>query len=465
MLSKPPQSISAPSRNKEEEEEVDDDIPPPPPPPRHRRCIPSHVLALVFPFLELHELRYGPMRTCALWRQYAQLASTQLQQRQRRQPPKGRALPVGSGGSKDEGIQNRSLLSSQTQPRQMTHRDEKDVPTGERQGSRFSDALLLHHVSPPVANVGDASESAVGSSSSSSSVTVSRGSYFPQPHLTQGPVEQEMNAVTSALYVRLPEDQWHTGEARLQLLEAQRDVVVRRAARCNAQAATVVQNAEHSSHGWQLLQEEVSRQRQIIAQLESELDTLTARADASHQKFVAAHRAKVYSNSISSKLEKFEALVVRRLMDAFYMESSSNVVSSSDDDRKAKGVVGRGIPRLTSFSQLERLTLSKEFYGTSLQLHWSYVRRLIPLEDSYFDWYDAALDHKLTDDETEDGGRGNFVVAPRGLLQLVARVDEVFRSFARVDIEAFVKALGPRQISTVDAIAATLARASATLCV
>jgi hypothetical protein len=188
---------------------------------------------------------------------------------------------------------------------------------------------------------------------------------------------------------------------QLEWLEVENTILQGRSARIAACSADLLTAASEGRERLQSVLDAANEQAREVALLDDAclLWSEAAAEQERHRESERAHQA--FCANARALLKVFEAAMVRSLMLAYY---SADVASETVDAKRHSTVVP---PHLTTFVELETYVISgPQMFSSTLGLQWARLKRMVPVDDAYFDLKDAVLDEMCCDHLMRAGPSG-----------------------------------------------------------
>jgi hypothetical protein len=179
---------------------------------------------------------------------------------------------------------------------------------------------------------------------------------------------------------------------QLEWLEVENTILQGRSARIAVCSADLLTAAAEGRERLQSVLDAANEQAREVALLDDAclLWSEAAAEQSRHRESERAHQA--FCANARALLKAFEAAVVRSLLVAYY---SADVVSETVDAKRHSAVVP---PHLTTFVELETYVISgPQMFSSTLGLQWARLKRMLPVDDVYFNLKDAVLDEMCCD--------------------------------------------------------------------
>jgi hypothetical protein len=198
-------------------------------------------------------------------------------------------------------------------------------------------------------------------------------------------VSDELHRVQTRFYTQIEQ----AAANPLDLLEAQHRVLSVRTNGVCSLAEEAKKKMERPIGLLRKLIADAKLQSIAIDKLQSQLFPIIAKAPPENLSQLMQQK---YTGAVHL-LQTFEQCVVSTLVHDFYVPA---------DCRECSSTCSQQLLCVATFADLELLLHSVDRWGSTLYLHWCNAKRVIPIDDTYFDVKDAVYDQCLFNHSSED---------------------------------------------------------------
>lgn len=266
-----------------------------------------------------------------------------------------------------------------------------------------SDISELHHRSKKGTNVGGGQVVKANGGRFSGGVAAAEGHVTRSSpaedrakgwHQPPRSIQEEMDFVASEFYKELASE---TAASRLELLERQKEVLTQRSAHVATGCSSMLAMLKNWTTAVEDLRPTFTRQCEGIVNHISQSSVLVASAQKHRDDCDRAAANKEFCRRIVFVMERMEAVIVEVLLSNYFVDPSSPVAHNGEGNIGKKDRTAKRPILLRSFAELELLCLNSKHFGSTLSVYWSLIKRSLPVDETYFDLKDAALDGTLSE--------------------------------------------------------------------